>query len=256
MDYAVFKDYSGFYDLLYSEKDYEGECDFLETVFKKYADTGTILDLGCGSGNHTIRMAQRGYKVTGLDLSGEMLAYAKEKSREAGVDIAYHKGDMRDFSLNTQFDAVVCLFAAFNYVTDNKGIKQTLSTIKKHLKPGGLTVFDSWNGLAVMKILPESRFKIIERDGLKIIRTVTPHLDAASHVCRNHYRMFILENGRLVNEIEETHAMRFLFPQEMAYYLTEAGFEVLRICVFPELDKDLTEDEWNMGVVARLGEPA
>jgi SAM-dependent methyltransferase len=255
MDKPVFGEYSRYYDLLYSDKNYDEECDFLESAFGKYSahPVRSILDLGCGSGNHALRMAARKYAVTGLDLSEGMLGLAGEKAAKAGLNIPFHQCDMRDLNLEAKFDAVVCMFAALNYMTENGDIKRVLSNVRGHLKPGGLFVFDSWNGLAVMRTLPEGRCKVIERDGLKIIRAVTPELDAAAQTCRNHYRMYVLEDGRLVREIVETHAMRFLFPREISYYLTELGYKVERICVFPYLDRDIDGSSWNMAIVAKAG---
>jgi len=69
------KEYADSYDLLYTDKDYKDECDMIEEVFTKYADgpIKSILDLGCGTGNHSIPLAQRGYEVTGVDISSDML---------------------------------------------------------------------------------------------------------------------------------------------------------------------------------------
>jgi len=78
--------YADQYDFLYSDKDYDAECDLLEEVFRRYRDGNvrTILDLGCGTGNHAIRLARRGYEVTGVDRSPEMLAKAEWKAAELG----------------------------------------------------------------------------------------------------------------------------------------------------------------------------
>jgi predicted TPR repeat methyltransferase len=78
--------YANQYDFLYSDKDYEGECDLLEEISRRYGDGSvcTILDLGCGTGIHAIRLARRGYEVTGVDRSAEMLAKAERKAAELG----------------------------------------------------------------------------------------------------------------------------------------------------------------------------
>ena len=90
---SVFGDYAQFYDSLYQEKDYDIECDFLEKIFTHYAQSPivSILDLGCGTGGHAIPMAHRGYQVTGVDLSKEMLAQARQKSADTpGLSISPH----------------------------------------------------------------------------------------------------------------------------------------------------------------------
>ena len=74
--------YAEQYDTLYGEKNYESECDLLQKAFKQWGDNNihAILDLGCGTGNHAIPLARRGYKVTGVDLSANMLEKAQQKT--------------------------------------------------------------------------------------------------------------------------------------------------------------------------------
>ena len=72
------------YDLIYKDKDYERECDFLEEIFKKYSTifpVKTVLDAGCGSGGHAIPLAKRGYRVVGFDLSEVMISQARKKAK-------------------------------------------------------------------------------------------------------------------------------------------------------------------------------
>ena len=93
--------YADQYDLLYSDKDYEAECDLLEEVFRRYG-TGpvqTILDLGCGTGSHALLLARRGYQVTGVDRSQEMLAQARQKaasdaSGSGYIPPTFHQSDV------------------------------------------------------------------------------------------------------------------------------------------------------------------
>ena len=79
---AVFGSYAQFYDSFYRDKDYAGECDFLEQMFSRHATATVreILDLGCGTGGHVLRLLERGYDVSGVDRSEEMLASARHKA--------------------------------------------------------------------------------------------------------------------------------------------------------------------------------
>ena len=80
----VFQRYAEYYDLIYQDKDYEKECDFLEEIFQAYQSkpVKSILELGCGTGGHAIPLAKRGYELTGLDTSSVMLKQAEKKSKE------------------------------------------------------------------------------------------------------------------------------------------------------------------------------
>jgi 2-polyprenyl-3-methyl-5-hydroxy-6-metoxy-1,4-benzoquinol methylase len=249
----VFKNYAKYYDILYQEKNYEEECDFIEQAFRGFSKlkVRSILELGCGTGGHAIPLARRKYKITGVDASKVMLNTAKEKSSKLGLDIDFLQSDIRDFKLNEKFDSIICMFAVLNYLTGNEDFEKTLRNVRKHLREGGLFIIDVWNGLAVLRILPSVRVKIVKQNKTKIIRIVEPELDAVNHICRNHYKIMVLEKDRLVEEIKETHVIRYLFPQEIKHYLEQAGFEVLKICEFPKIDAAVDENIWNMAIVSR-----
>jgi SAM-dependent methyltransferase len=249
----VFKNYANYYDFLYEDKNYEQECDFLEEAIKKYSGikVKNILELGSGTGGHAIPLANRKYEMTGIDASEGMLKLAKQKTAQLNLKMDLQLCDIREFEFGRKFDTVICMFAVFNYITETGDIVKTLGNVKKHLNKGGLFIIDIWNGLAVMRIMPSTRVKIIEKGKIKIIRAVEPELDAVNHLCSNHYTMLILEKDRVVEEIKETHVMRYLFPQEIKHYLEQAGFEVLKMCEFPKMNAPVNENIWNIAVVSR-----
>jgi SAM-dependent methyltransferase len=247
-----FEKYAEYYDLLYSDKDYEGECDYLESIFKKYSKkpVKTLCDAGCGSGRYAIPLAKRGYQVTGVDLSADMIKSAN-KTRK-GNNPEYLVSDIRKLKLNKKFDAVISMFAVIGYITDNKDLKKTLQNIGEHLETGGLFVFDVWNGLAVIRHLPEQRIKEAENDKLKNIRFASPQLRASDHGCEVNYKVLITDKkSKTLDEINEKHIMRFYFPQELRYYLEEAGFDVLKVCPFKDLNGEINENTWNMSIIAQ-----
>jgi SAM-dependent methyltransferase len=247
------KKYAQYYDLFNKNKDYSKEIDFLEKVFKKYAiaPIKSILDLGCGTGIHDESFALKGYEVTGLDLSQDMLDIAKSKNI---ANAEFINGDLSDFKIDKKFDACICMFASFGYITENKQIKSSFKSIKKHLNPKGLFVLDVWNGLGVMKEPPSSRTKEVEVNDLKIIRTSFPKLDALNHVSNVKFDVKVFENENVIDSYEENHKVRFFFPMEMKKYLEDAGFELLEICKTYELDSKVDESVWNMVLIARLKE--
>ncbi|MCX6844364.1 MAG: class I SAM-dependent methyltransferase [candidate division WOR-3 bacterium] len=249
---SVFQDYARYYDSLYEEKDYKAECDFLEQVYAKYASgkVATVLDLGCGTGGHAQLLAKRGYRVTGVDRSTQMLAQARSKT--AGVSPApeFTSGDIRSVDLGRTFDAVIAMFAVIGYMTTNEDLLAALKTARRHLKPGGVFVFDAWSGLAVLTERPSDRYKIVERGDDRIIRFVHPELDALQHTVDVHYKVLHLCGNQVAEEVDEVHTMRYLFPQELAHHLTQAGFHVRKLCPFLRLTDDLGERDWNLAVVA------
>jgi len=244
--------YAVYYDLIYSDKDYEAECKFVEEIFQKYSSSriATILELGCGTGGHAIPLGRKGYKVLGIDLSEFMIARAKKKAKEANLSLDFRLIDLRHFNLETTFDACIGMFAVMGYVTDNNDILAALRNVRKHLGERSLFVFDLWNGLAVMRTLPSVRVKTVEDEELRIIRIAQPELDAAKHICHVNYQLLVTQKNTLVDEIKETHTVRFYFPQEITHYLEDSNFKVRRICPFLDLSGEVDEDVWNMTVIA------
>jgi len=248
---TVFKDYAKFYDSLYREKDYMGEVDYLERLFKKHAEKPihTILDLGCGSGGHDLPLAERGYQVTGVDRSAEMLDAARQKSK--GGNLEFVQSDLTTIELGKKFDAVISMFAVLSYITENSDLLYAFQKIREHLRTGGLFFFDVWSGPAVLAERPSDRYKIIENGNERIIRFAHPQMDVLAHTVVVNYKVMHLSGDRVVEEVDESHPMRFFFPREVEHYLQTCGFEMLSMHAFMDEESVLTEHEWNMAVVAR-----
>lgn len=255
MNRAFKSSYAKYYDLIYEDKDYEKECDFLEEIFSEYSEKPikSILDGGCGTGGHAISLAKRGYSLLGFDASEIMVKRAKEKAKNCDGSVVCCVGDLRDFQFSETFDTCILMFAVIDYITETEDVLKTLKNVRKHLRENSLFIFDFWNGLAVLRILPSVRVKEVEnkKAGIRIIRTVEPELDTFNHISKSHYRLIVLKNDRVIDEVEEIHVIRFYFPQEIKHYLEDANFEVLKICPFLDLDGKVDDNVWNIAVIAR-----
>lgn len=246
--------YADQYDLLYGDKDYEAECDLLEQAFKKYGHgVKTILDIGCGTGNHSIPLARRGYQVTGVDLSENMLAHAREKAKSSNAlsSITFIQGDARTMDLNQKFDAVLMMFAVLGYQLTNEDVLASLNTVRKHLNPGGVFIFDVWYGPAVLSVRPSERVKVIPTSDGKVIRAASGSLDTARHLSEVKYHLWRISGDKVVSETEESHQMRYFFPQELALFLSSSGLALQKITTFPSLDQPADETTWNVLGVAK-----
>src|SRR5262249_50342723 len=150
--------YAASYDVLYRDKDYLAECALLGRVFQKYGEGSikSILDLGCGTGNHSIPLAQQGYEVVGVDRSADMIALARNKATQGRIEksVLFHQGDLRSTDLGRRFDAVLMMFAVLGYQRENADVLAALATAHRHLRKGGLLVFDIWYGPAVLHERP------------------------------------------------------------------------------------------------------
>ncbi len=250
---TVFNRYAQYYDLLYSQKDYPREVEYLNTLLTKYAitDVETILDLGCGTGRHAVMLSRKGYHVVGVDCSDAMLAIAEENKLQAKDPIEYIKGDICTVRLAKKFDAAISMFAVMGYQTTNKRLEEALLTAYHHLNPNGLFIFDAWFGPAVITQKPHDRVLIVEKERGTIIRLTRPTLNILTDVVSVNFTVLHIESDTVRDHVEETHEMRFFFPKELEYMLAKTGFELLDTHPFMAPRSNLTDNDWNMTVIAK-----
>ena len=132
-----------YYDDLMARVPYDMWVDYVEELFHRHGGSGQrALDLATGTGAIAIRLARRGYQVTGVDRSRSMLAEARRKSNEAGLAITWRCCDIAQLSLRSSFDLVVSLYDSLNYVIDPAKLAAAFGRIARVLEPGALFIFD------------------------------------------------------------------------------------------------------------------
>jgi SAM-dependent methyltransferase len=243
--------YAPAYDLLYRAKDYNGETQMLGRLFQKYSaqPVRSILDLGCGTGNHALRLAAQGYRVVGIDRSEEMLTIANQKADEQAVNIPFHHADIRDADLGEIFDAVLMMFAVLGYQIVDADVQRALQTARRHLQPNGLLFFDIWYGPAVLAQGPEERVRTIEQAGKTWTRTSSGRLETQRNLCHVEFQLRRMSGERILEEMNESHTVRYFFAKEIDWLLDSSGFRRLRLGAFPEFDRDPDHTTWNVMVV-------
>ena len=133
-----------FYDAINAEIDYEKWADFIEKIFEKECKNPPelVLDLGCGTGKMTLELASRGYDMTGIDYSPEMLDVARTAAEENGNDILWLCQDMREFELYGTVDATVCCLDCINHLESVEDLESCFKLVHNYLIPDGIFIFD------------------------------------------------------------------------------------------------------------------
>ena len=131
------------YDTFMDNVPYEEWGEYLHGLLLEYGvEDGLVLDLGCGTGTMTEILASKGYDMTGVDFSEEMLDIAMQKRMKSGHDILYLMQDMREFELYGTVRAIVSICDSMNYLTEDGDLEQVFRLANNYLDPGGLFIFD------------------------------------------------------------------------------------------------------------------
>jgi len=181
-----------------------------------------------------------------------MLEQARRNLERAGVQAPLHAHPFQTADrIGRTFDVVTAMFSAVNYLTTARDISSALGAIGRLLVPGGLFIFDFWNGNAVLHGYSPVRVKDVRVDRRRLLRTSETRLDPVRQTAHVHYTVVILEDGKVVTEFTEDHHLRYYFPQEMVDLLEGHGLEVVQRCPFLEPEAEITPREWNLTYVAR-----
>lgn len=140
MSYGVF---SEFYDALTANVSYDTVAQVLGSLLTRYGKgRGLLLDLACGTGSVSVRLAEKGYEVIGVDLSPEMLSEAQNKAYTTGQNILFLCQDMTKLDLYGTVDAAVCTLDGLCHLPDEDSLSATLQKVSLFMNPGGVFLFD------------------------------------------------------------------------------------------------------------------
>jgi 2-polyprenyl-3-methyl-5-hydroxy-6-metoxy-1,4-benzoquinol methylase len=144
---ALFENYANKYDKECFVQGTLGECDFIEQELNSDKKI-RIIDIGCGTGRHSIELSKRGYNIAGIDLSESQLARAKEKAKQLNLEIDFQQQDARNLPFGDEFDAAIMLCeGGFSLMETDEMNFQILKNVTKALKSKGKFIFTTLNGL-------------------------------------------------------------------------------------------------------------
>lgn len=189
----------------------------VESILKKHK-VKSVLDLTCGTGSQVLYLAERGYSVTGSDISPALLATAKKKNKK----IAFLEGDMRTIQVG-HFDAVITIFNAIGHLTKT-GFEKALKNIARNLNPGGLYVFDIFN-LAAMD---EKAVKELDMDIRKTVKGTSIHQVQYSELDRESGQLTSFDQYVIDGKtIKSKFTLQIYTAKELREVLAKHGFETL-----------------------------
>lgn len=246
---SLFENYGRKYDAENFAQGTIGECDFIEAEL--CGDRSRrILDIGCGTGRHSLELAARGYGVTGVDLSDSQLERAREKARERSLSVDFQKCDARSLPYEGQFDAAIMLCeGAFPLMETDEMNYEILKGAARALKDGGILIFSTLNGLFPLHHSIEKFCASSTEPGNAVYRSKGFEL-----LTFREYSVAEVEDdlgNRKTLECNE----RYYAPCEITWLLKTLGFTAVeifgaRLGAFSRSDA-LTTEDFEMLVVAK-----
>jgi len=209
----------------------KAEVDFLVHCFKRYSrrPARRVLDIACGTGPHLFRLARRGCRMVGLDLSHDNIAYVRDRAAALGLPVSLHVADMSRFTLPEPVDAAICMQDSQGHLLTNEQILSHFEAVAHAVRPGGLYIFDrfipsSWTN-------PARRWSWTRRRGKLTVRATFSALEAVNpvtQVFREDMDFEVVENGAM-RRYHQQHLSRMVFPQELkALVALAGGFEFVQ----------------------------
>ncbi|WP_418790715.1 class I SAM-dependent DNA methyltransferase [Phosphitispora sp. TUW77] len=237
--------YAGFaliYDRLMQDIPYESWVNNLGRIFDKHViDPEHILDIGCGTGNVTIALAEIGYRITGLDISSEMLSVAEQKSRAKGLTIEWLQQDMRQMELGEpKFDLVISMTDSMNYMSGDRELGDVFQRIKKCLKPGGWLIFDLNSHYKISTVFGNNIFTLLEDDIAYIWEN---SYDSVTHTCTMDLTFFVKEVDGKFRRFSEQHQETGYSIEKVTKLLDKAGFAVAGVYAENSFDVPVVKTE-------------
>lgn len=228
-----YEDFSLFYDRLTENIDYEELASCYVNILKRYGlsgKQGELLDLACGSGNVSLLLKKEGYKVTGCDLSPEMLTAAAKKDS----DIRWICADMARLPFNGDFDCVVCALDGLNHLESRERISETFKGVYNALKPGGVFAADMNTVYKHINVLGNNAFTF-DYDGLYC--GWQNELDENDPLYRvDMFLDFFCENEDGTYErFSDSLSEIAVSAEETVKMLEECGFEVCEVSEYPKV---------------------
>ena len=190
---------------------------------------GPLLDLGCGTGRMALRLAAEGYEVTGVDITPEMLARARQKAAAQSLSIEWVLADARAFRLEQQFSFIYMLENVWQFFLTRADQEAMLARVREHLLPGGCFLFCTRNpsprNLQEVRH-PEGKLYALP-DGGQLVTAEEQSYDPMTQIQHYIRHLTFRHPGGQQEERALRVALRYVYPQEMEALLFYNGFEAL-----------------------------
>ncbi len=203
---SSYESFASVYDLFMSDVDYDEWVDYIGEIWKKFnIKPDLICELGCGTGNISLRLSKKGFDVIGIDNSDDMLSEARQKAENEKLDVLFLLQDMREFELYGTVNCILCLCDSLNYITEEDDVLTVFKLVNNYLHPNGLFVFDLNTEYKFKNIYGENTFSEITDDAAYIWEN---YYDEDEQINEYYLNFFVKNHMGSYDRTEEEHYER------------------------------------------------
>lgn len=237
------------YDALFQAKDYAGEADRVLALGGIAAAGARLLEIGAGTGNHTLALARRGHHVCGVEIDPQMATVFRQKlasaDRAVAERIRLFEGRVEAFE-SGDFDLAMALFNVISYVASLADLRSLLGAVRQRLVSGGAFVFDAWNGVAVLSDPPRPDTRIVDAPDARITVRLDAEMDRMALTARLRYRL-LREPYTGEPERDTCEIPHALWPPKIVVETArEAGFDTVTVHPAGDLTRPATARDWKV----------
>lgn len=242
---ATYETFASVYDAIMDDSLYDRWTDFSLRHFPK--GKTKLLELACGTGTQSVRFAQAGYEVTGLDLSAEMLELAQKRAKTAKKQIDFVQGNMLDLSGIGQFDLVTCYSDSICYMADEVEVGDVFAQVASCLADDGVFIFDVHSTYQTDEVFPGYTYHENREDFAFVWDT---YADEPPHSVVHELTFFVKDEDGRFTRFDEIHEERTYEILTYDILLEQAGFSDVKVYADFE-DKEPTETSARWFFVAK-----
>lgn len=224
----TYEKFAYLYDELMKDVPYEEWVQFIDKEAREYGITGKkLLDLACGTGELSTRLAEEGYEVTGVDLSTAMLTVAREKAERKGHSLFLVEQDMSELEGLGEYDIIGIFCDSLNYLPAEKDVIRTFERVQLHLKQGGLFLFDVHSLYKMNALFLDQTYAY---NGEEISYIWQCYEGEHAHSVEHELTFFKLDHTTdQYDRYDELHRQRTFPTEQYEKWLLDSGFELLRV---------------------------
>ena len=210
-----------------------------------------VLDVGCGTGTHALLFAEAGCQVTGIDIDADAIAVADGKC--AGRATAVPRFACQDIATldDDGFDLAVSLFNVINYIDCPQTLTRFLQAVAQRLAPGGVYVFDCWNGLAALLDPPRDQETEIDAGDECITVSTHPRIDHMRQSVHVANQVTVTRSDGGTDRFSHDYTSTLWTPWHLRQLLALAGFGNVSICQWMQPNKPADEQSWRIMCICR-----